>query len=391
MSTPTTTDVLPLPSSARDRRGVPRLVTTAAARRRRRAPGCGSSTRHTWRHGDVDASLTVTTPSAAGRRAPGSSSPIGARWSTAGPGGASTRGDLHTGDPRVSGRVTVHPGHVRPRRRRRRARHRLWFLFRNAITDVLTLSCRKSEPWSRMSLRYKKRLVVKNLQKDAVIREGIVYNCKYLRLSVYAKGIRPGADDQFLEPGALPSAPRPRRLFNLLPGLIQKLIRNIILLVHDLFDAGLSFSSVGPDTFLIDSDAFHPVLSIRAFHQDVVELVRATREQQIDLNMKWIANLIEHDIIATSDMPEELKDGLIPLMRRKGASSMLYVIANHSSLVPIENRLELYSRMFVEIGDVLYNLDPVLHNQVLSTILFPDDWKALESEKQIEQGMAVPK
>ena len=98
------------------------------------------------------------------------------------------------------------------------------------------------------------------------------------------------------------------------------------------------------------------MISTCAF-QDLVPVISVDKEAKVKSNMRDIATIIEDDIIGTDNpMPEEVKHGLLDMMRNEGYKRR-YVILNHSSLVPLENRLDLGLRMYQHLYDRIEKLN----------------------------------
>jgi hypothetical protein len=141
----------------------------------------------------------------------------------------------------------------------------------------------------------------------------------------------------------------------------------------DLAEAGYCFSKLTPSTFVVDEFTGVPLISTEAVG-DIVAFNRAQREAMVGENYKFLADVIDDDIIgADNPMPEEVEEGLLRMMREEGYRRR-YVIVNHVSLVPIANRLDLNLRMFQHLYDTIAKLDKKKRDWVQGELKFPRDW-----------------
>ncbi|WVZ56201.1 hypothetical protein U9M48_006769 [Paspalum notatum var. saurae] len=230
----------------------------------------------------------------------------------------------------------------------------------------------------------KKLLALKHVEKESILRGGVTYQVNNIRVKGYAASIKPNTQDIFTElPGAKASAPLPVRQFTLLPLKAQCSSRRLILIVKDLYDNGLVLSHISEDSFSVDPESEYPQLRWDSYEHDLEEVNPdpTVGMDQIDRSIASVADIIEHNICASClpTVPEEVRDGLLPLMRNNGFN-MLPVIANHPSMVPLDNRFDFNKRMHTEVADVLSRLSQAQYKQVLSAILFPADWRVLANE-----------
>jgi hypothetical protein len=88
-------------------------------------------------------------------------------------------------------------------------------------------------------------------------------------------------------------------------------------------------------------------------------------------------DIIDADIIGTDNpMPVEVKEGLLDMMRHDGYKCH-YVILNHASLAPLENRLNLNLRMIQHIHDIVDEINRTRCEWVMRHLKFPSNWQSL--------------
>ncbi|KAL6642806.1 hypothetical protein ACP70R_020987 [Stipagrostis hirtigluma subsp. patula] len=153
----------------------------------------------------------------------------------------------------------------------------------------------------------------------------------------------------------------------------QAITRRVLEVFRDLFQEGLCLSIVDNNTFLVDELTGRPLLSAKA-HQEIVWLVS---EQQVDHNMKQLADVLHECLFIQNGIPvesvREVSDGLFPMMRHEG-NKMWFAILNHSALVPMENFLDYYLRMYLFLEDIVAPLYPHEYKKVLEQLVFPTNW-----------------
>jgi hypothetical protein len=105
-----------------------------------------------------------------------------------------------------------------------------------------------------------------------------------------------------------------------------------------------------------------------------VTLVEYT-DARAESNYSTVADIIHHDIMSSSsfEIPVELTH-LLYLMRNKSLT-MAYVIVNHSSLVPMENRSFMYLSHFQYVyGPMFRSPDTEALQSILDNLIFDADW-----------------
>jgi hypothetical protein len=142
---------------------------------------------------------------------------------------------------------------------------------------------------------------------------------------------------------------------------------------YELLEAGHCFVEITPSTFIVDEHTGIPMMSPAALY-DIVPMKPSQTEFMGGANMSHLADVIDHEVIGSDNpVPDEVGSGLLAMMRNEGFKRR-YVIAHHSSLVPIENRPDLGLRMYQQLHDIVEILDPARGDWALYHIEAPATW-----------------
>ncbi|CAN6303298.1 unnamed protein product [Urochloa humidicola] len=193
---------------------------------------------------------------------------------------------------------------------------------------------------------------------------------------------------QFLIVLGVPSGLRmqTRSVVRMLSLRTQASIRGMLCILDDLFASGQCLRKINEGTFVFNKRTGIPLLS-RQGRRDIAPITDGT---QVDRNGREMAILIRGSVLrsppCTAVPVEEVEQGLLLLMQTQGRATWP-VILNHPSLVPLENRLTLQSRLHQELFKILWRTHPGKCLRVLRQLLFPSDWHARAKRNTIMSDM----
>ncbi|RLN24666.1 hypothetical protein C2845_PM07G40260 [Panicum miliaceum] len=189
-------------------------------------------------------------------------------------------------------------------------------------------------------------------------------------------------------PGAPAQAPPPC----VLPTMeAQRVIFGILSECNEVFASLRCFSAIDDDTFLVFRRTGAVMISKLGVQQLQSSFPdEATRRAQMTQNLRSLGSLIRREVFANqSPVPVvEMEDGVLHMLQNDDVS-MWPVIRQHTSLLPIFNRVDCLLRLYDELVNVVADTNLTSYGTVLRSLVFPANWRTLITQNSANSFLST--